>query len=38
MLASFLMGLVGGQRAMTPLAAVSVASATGNLPDGVDFR
>jgi uncharacterized membrane protein len=32
MLASFLMGIIGGQRAMTPLAAVSVASATGNLP------
>ena len=37
MLASFLMGLVGGQRAMTPLAAVAVASARGSLPakDGV---
>ncbi|MDJ0390070.1 DUF4126 family protein [Roseomonas sp. E05] len=34
MLASFLMGLVGGQRAMTPLVAVSIASATGNLPGG----
>jgi uncharacterized membrane protein len=33
MLASFLMGIVGGQRAMTPLAAVSVAAATGSLPD-----
>lgn len=33
MLASFLMGLVGGQRAMTPLAAVSVAAASGHLPD-----
>lgn len=32
MLASFLMGLVGGQRAMTPLAAVSVAAANGALP------
>ena len=32
MLASFLMGLVGGQRAMTPLAAVSVAAALGELP------
>ena len=32
MLASFLMGLVGGQRAMTPLAAVAVASARGELP------
>ncbi len=32
MLASFLIGLVGGQRAMTPLAAVSVAAATGALP------
>ncbi len=34
MLASFLMGLAGGQRAMTPLAAVSVAAATGTLPAG----
>jgi uncharacterized membrane protein len=33
-LASFLMGLVGGQRAMTPLAAVSVAAARGELPTG----
>jgi uncharacterized membrane protein len=32
MLASFLMALVGGQRGMTPLAAVSVASARGDLP------
>lgn len=32
MLASFLMGLIGGQRAMTPLAAVSVAAALGELP------
>lgn len=32
MLPSFLMGLVGGQRAMTPLAAVSVAAARGGLP------
>jgi uncharacterized membrane protein len=32
MLASFLMGIVGGQRAMTPLAAVSVAAAAGDLP------
>jgi uncharacterized membrane protein len=32
MLASFLMGLVGGQRAMTPLAAVAIASARGELP------
>jgi uncharacterized membrane protein len=32
MLASFLMGLVGGQRAITPLAAVSVAAARGDLP------
>ena len=32
MLASFLMGLVGGQRAMTPLAVVSVAAACGGLP------
>lgn len=31
---SFLMGLVGGQRAMTPLAAVCVASAQGLLPAG----
>ena len=34
MLASFLMGLVAGQRGMTPLAAVSVAAARGNLPPG----
>lgn len=34
MLASFLMGLVGGQRAMTPLATVSVAAARGALPAG----
>ncbi len=34
MLASFLIGLVGGQRAMTPLAAVSVAAASGALPAG----
>lgn len=32
MIASFLMGLVGGQRAMTPLATVSVAAASGGLP------
>ncbi|MFC0409241.1 DUF4126 family protein [Roseomonas elaeocarpi] len=32
MLASFLMGLVGGQRAMTPLATVSVAASRGLLP------
>lgn len=32
MLASFLMGLIGGQRAMTPLAAVAVAAARGELP------
>ena len=32
MLASFLMGLVGGQRAMTPLAAIAVAAARGDLP------
>lgn len=32
MFASFLMGLVGGQRAMTPLAVVSVAAARGELP------
>ncbi|WP_420139173.1 DUF4126 domain-containing protein [Sphingomonas sp.] len=31
MLASFLMGLVGGQRAMTPLAMVSMAAARGEL-------
>lgn len=29
---SFLMGLVGGQRAMTPLATVAVAAARGQLP------
>lgn len=33
MLASFLIGLVGGRRAMTPLATVSVAAATGALPN-----
>jgi len=33
-LSSFLMGLVGGQRALTPLAMVSVASARGELPVG----
>ncbi len=32
MLASFLMGLVGGQRAMTPLATVYIAAARGELP------
>ena len=32
MRASFLMGLVGGQRALTPLATVAVASACGWLP------
>ncbi|WP_375391800.1 DUF4126 domain-containing protein [uncultured Sphingomonas sp.] len=32
MLASFLMGLIGGQRAMTPLAVVAVAAARGELP------
>ena len=32
MLNSFLMGLVGGQRAMTPLATVAVAAARGELP------
>lgn len=32
MLASVLMGLVGGQRAMTPLAAVSIAAWRGELP------
>lgn len=34
MLASFLMGLVGGQRAMTPLAAVAIAAARSELPAG----
>lgn len=33
MLASFLMGLVGGQRGMTPLTTVSVAAARGDLPE-----
>ena len=33
MLASFLMGLAGGQRAMTPLATVAIAAARGELPD-----
>ena len=32
MLASFLMGVIGGQRSMTPLAAVCVAAARGELP------
>lgn len=32
MLASILMGLLGGQRAMTPLAAVAVTAALGGLP------
>ncbi len=32
MIPSFLMGLAGGQRAMTPLAAVAVTSACGWLP------
>ena len=32
MLASFLMGLVGGQRSMTPIATVAVAAARGELP------
>lgn len=32
MLASFQMGLVGGQRALTPLAAVSIGAARGELP------
>lgn len=32
MLYSFLIGLVGGQRAMTPLAAISMAAAGGELP------
>lgn len=34
MLASFQMGLVGGQRAMTPLASVAIAAARGELPAG----
>ena len=34
MLASLLMGLVGGQRAMTPLATVAIAAARGRLPAG----
>ena len=33
MLAPFLMGLVGGQRAMTPLATVAIAGARGELPE-----
>ena len=32
MLASFLMGIIGGQRSLTPLAAVCVAAARGELP------
>lgn len=34
MLVSFLIGLVGGQRALTPLAAVSVASLRGEIDPG----
>ncbi len=34
MFASFLMGLVGGQRGMTPLAAVAIAAARGALAEG----
>ncbi len=33
MIASFLMGLVGGQRAMTPLAVVAIAAALDELPE-----
>ena len=33
MLNAFLMGLVGGQRAMTPLATVAIADARGELPE-----
>ena len=33
MLASFLIGLAGGQRAMTPLAVVSIAAARRELPE-----
>ena len=33
MLASFLMGLAGGQRAMTPLATVAIAAARDQLPE-----
>lgn len=33
MLSSIQMGLVGGQRAMTPLAAVAIAAARGELPN-----
>jgi uncharacterized membrane protein len=33
MIASFLIGLVGGQRAMTPLATVALAGARGQLPE-----
>ncbi|WP_375420621.1 DUF4126 family protein [uncultured Sphingomonas sp.] len=33
MLSSIQMGLVGGQRAMTPLATVAIAAARGELPD-----
>lgn len=33
MLAPFLMGLVGGQRSMTPLAMIAVAAARGDLPE-----
>lgn len=34
MLKSFLIGLIGGQRAMTPLAVVAIAGARGELPAG----
>lgn len=34
MLAPLLMGLIGGQRAMSPLAAVSLAASSGRLPTG----
>jgi uncharacterized membrane protein len=37
MLASFLMGLVGGQRAMTPLAAVALAAALRGREHGTDL-
>jgi hypothetical protein len=32
-IAAINMGIVGGQRAMTPLAAVAIAAARGELPD-----
>ncbi|TNC45262.1 DUF4126 domain-containing protein [Rubellimicrobium rubrum] len=38
MLRSILMGLVAGQRAMTPLAALAAAARRGDLPEGAPAR